>query len=264
MSGSASIAPRRSASPGTRSSSRGRRGLAADARGQAPGAERCTAEAEDLGRILQASLATEGVVAFRIVDRTGLVLASKDPARCGQRLSSGAFRQRLDLALDGVPQFVRPYPDRELSVRGATDERRPVAWFLAPIRQGEGPASVALAMGVETDRQLATVFSAARPGNTAEAYAFSDDGLMLTQSRFAEELVNTGVLTDSAAAGSAFLIPVRDPGASTLAKDTCRARDRRAAADPRRGAGRRGAQQPRAPAATASSRRPIEAIAAPR
>ncbi len=107
---------------------------------------------------------------------------------------------------------MRPFPDPELSVKGASEERRPVAWFLAPIRNGDGPATAALAMGVEADRVLATIFSAARPGNTAEAYAFSDDGLMLTQSRFAEELASAGVLPDSAAGSSAFLVPVRDPG----------------------------------------------------
>jgi len=186
--------------------------LAAEARDTSPAAGRCTAEAEDLGRILQASLATQGVVAFRIVDRAGLVLASKDPARCGQRLRSPVFRQRLDLAIDGTPQFVRPFPDPELSVKGLSDERRPVAWFLAPIRERDGGATAALAMGVEADRVLATIFSAARPGNTAEAYAFSDDGLMLTQSRFAEELVAAGVLPESVASGTAFLVPVRDPG----------------------------------------------------
>ena len=186
--------------------------LAAEARGQPPGAARCTTEAEDLGRILQSSLVTQGVVAFRIVDRTGLVLASKDPARCGQRLRSGAFRQRLDLAIDGAPQFVRPHPDPELSVKGVSEMRRPVAWLLAPIRQGNVPATMALAMGVETDRQLATIFSAARPGRTAEAYAFADDGLMLTESRFIDELVAAGMLADAAGVSSAFLIPVRDPG----------------------------------------------------
>ena len=101
--------------------------LAADAQRQPPRRGRCTAEAEDLGRMLQASLSTQGVVAFRIVDRAGLVLASKDPARCGQRLRSAAFRQRLDLAIDGAPQFVRPYPEPELSVKGASGQRRPVA-----------------------------------------------------------------------------------------------------------------------------------------
>ena len=113
--------------------------LAADAQRQGAAPGRCTAEAEDLGRTVQSSLSTQGVVAFRIIDRAGVVLASKDPTRCGQRLRSGAFRQRLDLALDGTPQFVRPYPETELSVMGASGQRRPVAWFLAPIRGGNGP-----------------------------------------------------------------------------------------------------------------------------
>jgi serine/threonine-protein kinase len=186
--------------------------LAAEARDRPPTPGRCTAEAEDLGRILQASLVTQGVVAFRIVDRDGFVLASKDPDRCGQRLRAPPFRQRLDLAIEGTPQFVRPYPDTELSVKGASDERRPVAWFLAPIRANAGKALAALAMGVEADRTLADIFSAARPGNTAEAYAFSDDGLMLTPSRFADELVAAGVLPENATTRAALLVPVRDPG----------------------------------------------------
>jgi hypothetical protein len=99
--------------------------LAADAQRQGTAPGRCTTEAEDLGRTVQSSLSTPGVVAFRIIDRAGLVLASKDAARCGQRLRFGAFRQRLDLALDGAPQFVRPYPETELSVRGASGQRRP-------------------------------------------------------------------------------------------------------------------------------------------
>ena len=190
--------------------------LAAEVRDHDAVPRRCTAEAEELGARVQSSLSSQGVVAFRIVDRSGLVLASKDPARCGQRLRSGAFRQRLDLALDGVPQFVRPYPDQELSVKGATDARRPVAWFLAPIRAANGVPFAALAMGVEADRELATIFSAARPGDTAEAFAFSDDGLMLTPSRFAEELIAADVLPVSAVGSSAFLVPLRDPGGDLL------------------------------------------------
>jgi len=191
--------------------------LAAEAQRQGATPGRCTTEAEELGSKVQSSLSTQGVVAFRIVDRAGLVLASKDPALCGQRLRSGAFRQRLDLALDGAPQFVRPYPEAELSVKGASGQRRPVAWFLAPIRVGTGSPVAALAMGVEADGKLATIFSAARPGNTAEAYAFSDDGLMLTPSRFSEELVAAGVLNEAAAGSSAFQVLVRDPGGNLSA-----------------------------------------------
>jgi eukaryotic-like serine/threonine-protein kinase len=173
---------------------------------------RCTEEAEQLGHRVQSSLATNDVVAFRIVDRAGFVLASKDPLRCGQRLRAPPFRQRLDAALDGTPQFVRPYPETELSVRDANGAARPVAWFVVPIRVGQGAPVAALAMGVETDRDLDTIFSTARPGATAEVYLFGDDGLMLTSSRFSEELHAVGLMAPTATGGGAFQVHVRDPG----------------------------------------------------
>jgi serine/threonine-protein kinase len=183
----------------------------ADRRGIVTEVGRCTQEAERLSAEVQARLSTSGVVAFRILDPDGRVLSSKDPLRCGQRIRSGLFRERLEATFEGRPQFVRPYPDAELSVRGADGSLRPVAWFLAPIRLGTGAAVAALAMGVATDRELETIFSAARPGETGEAYAFSEDGLMLTSSRH----------TDSASADPDAPVPapqdsgpihVRDPG----------------------------------------------------
>ncbi|HET9025837.1 MAG TPA: protein kinase [Burkholderiaceae bacterium] len=186
--------------------------LVAERRDPAQGIGRCTEEAEQLSARVQSSLVTRDVVAFRIVDRSGLVLSSKDPLRCGPRLRAPPFRQRLDLVRVGVPQFVRPYPETELSVRGAGGQARPVAWFIVPIRTGAGAPVVALAMGVETDRDLDTIFSTARPGNTTEVYAFGDDGLLLTSSRFAEELIAAGVLTADNSGGGAFKVQVRDPG----------------------------------------------------
>jgi eukaryotic-like serine/threonine-protein kinase len=98
-------------------------------------------------------------------------------------------------------------------VRGPSGQARPVAWFLAPIRIGDGEPVAALAMGVETDREMDAIFSSARPGETAEAYAFGDDGLMLTSTRFVEDMIEAGVLpANGSAGGGAFLIAVRDPG----------------------------------------------------
>jgi len=186
--------------------------LVAERRDPAEAIGRCTEEAEQLSARVQSSLVTNDVVAFRIVDRSGLVLSSKDPLRCGQRLRAPPFRERLDLALDGKPQFLRPYPEAELSVRGPGGGARPVAWFIVPIRAGSGAPVAALAMGVETDRDLDTIFSTARPGSTAEVYAFGDDGLLLTSSRFPEELVAVGALPVNNVGAGAFLVQVRDPG----------------------------------------------------
>ena len=171
------------------------------------------------------------------------MLASKDPTRCGQRLRSGAFRQRLDVALDGTPQFMCPDPETELSVKGASGQRRPVAWFLAPIRSGNAAPVAALAMGVEADGELATIFSAARPGGTAEAYAFSKDGLMLTPSRFADELIAVGMLTDVAAVELRVPDPGSRSGREPAGGTRAGAGAGRAAADPGRRIGGRGARQ---------------------
>lgn len=148
---------------------------------------RCTQEAEQLSEEIGTRLSTSGVVAFRILDADGRVLSSKDPRRCGQRIRSGAFRERLDRVFEGKPQFVRPYPDEaELSVRSPEGTLRPVAWFIAPVRVGDSAPVAALAMGVATDLELETIFAAARPGATGEAYALGDSGLMLSSRRPAD------------------------------------------------------------------------------
>jgi serine/threonine-protein kinase len=175
---------------------------------------RCTQEAERLSEEVQSRLSTSGVVAFRILDRDGRVLSSKDPLRCGQRIRSGVFRDRLDLVFEGKPQFVRPFPDvEELSVRDAGGMPRPVAWFMAPIRTGSGPPEAALAMGVATDRELETIFMAARPGATGEAYAFGDTGLMLSSPRW-HGLPAGGADMPRSAVSPTERTYVRDPGGS--------------------------------------------------
>ncbi len=174
-------------------------------------------DATELARTFRSVQGINGAVAYLVVDRTGLVIASENPASCGQRVRSAAFRFRLDRALDGTAQFVRPHPDPELSIESASGGRRPVAWFLAPIRSAPGPAVVALALGIVADRDLVAAFTAARSGTATEAYAFGDDGLMLTPTRFAEELAAAGVLRDIASESLAFRLPVRDPGGDLTA-----------------------------------------------
>ena len=192
---------------------RARRLAAATARDPAAVRALCqSTDAIEISRMLQTRIGTRGIIGFLVVDRAGVVVASENPASCGQRLHSTAFRHRLDRALDGTAQFVRPHPEPELSIAGTNGQRRPVTWLIAPVRSESGPAAVALAVGVVADRDFTGVFRSARPGATTEAYAFSDDGLMLTPSRFAESLVAGGLLPEGNAQPSAFAIAVRDPG----------------------------------------------------
>ena len=149
--------------------------------------------------------------AFMVLDREGRTLASNLPLACGERIRSPAFRQHLDRALDGTPQFVHPFPDPQLLTDVANGARRPLAWVLSPMPGAHGPAQAALAIGVLADREFARLFASARAGATTEAYAFGDDALMLTSTRAANEFVEAGYFPRNF--GSAvFTVPVRDPG----------------------------------------------------
>ncbi len=161
-----------------------------------------------LGQEIRSSLANQNAIALRVLDRAGVAIAAGNPAACGQRMRSPAFRERLDLAFDGSAQVVRPHADPALAAIDGAGRLRPVAWFLAPIRN-RGSTLAVLAIGIAADRELVDVFSAARPGKTTEAYAFAADGLMLTPSRFADTLAEAGVLSD---VNTALVLQVRDPG----------------------------------------------------
>ncbi len=107
--------------------------------------------------------------------------------RCGQRIRSGVFRERLDRVFEGQPQFVRPYPTKR-NCRCAALMARCDRWRGSSRRS----ASATVRRWPRSrwaSRPIANSKRSSRPhgrANTGEAYAFGDDGLMLTSSRLAE------------------------------------------------------------------------------
>lgn len=169
-------------------------------------------EDEELRRKFPLMVAHQDEAAFMLLDREGRVLVTNLPLPCGERIRAAAFRQKLDSALDGMPQFVHPLPDPQLHIEGPSGNKRPLAWALAPIRAAAGaPTLAVLAIGILADREFARLFASARVGTTTEAFAFSDDSVMLTSTRAANEFVEAGYFPKHF--GSAvFSVPVRDPG----------------------------------------------------
>ena len=171
-----------------------------------------SAEADELLRQVRANTAMSQAATVRLLDRSGMVIVAEDRELCGRRLRSPVFRQKLDLAFDGKLQFVRPYPDPELQREDKEGARRPLLWLLTPVRGPEGGAAAVLAMGVYADREFARLFSPANVVGQVDAYAFGEDGLMLTPSRYGETLASAGEIPDESAADRAFTLHVRDPG----------------------------------------------------
>ncbi|HET9338024.1 MAG TPA: hypothetical protein VFQ55_03430, partial [Casimicrobiaceae bacterium] len=173
-----------------------------------------SSDADELMRQVRSNTVMSQAATIRLLDRGGTVIAAEGHEACGHRLRSSVFRQKLDFAFDGRPQFVRPYPDSELRIEDKDGKARPLLWLLAPVRGADAQAAAVLALGVYADREFARLFSPRDIIGQVDTYAFGDDGLLLTPSRYGEVLAAAGEIPDEFAAERAFTIHVRDPGGS--------------------------------------------------
>jgi serine/threonine-protein kinase len=164
------------------------------ARPQAAAAEYCGAPAR---RPLVAELAVvleeEGAATFNLIDPAGRIIASRFPEYCGLKVKPGAFRRELEPVFAGETRFVRPYTEIERleSPPARLPLERQVAWIETPVVDAAGKVLAALGFGEYADGRFAALLSAARTGETGEAYAYSRDGLLLAPGRFSAEAAVT-------------------------------------------------------------------------
>ncbi len=84
--------------------------------------------------------------------------------------------------------------------------------MVAPIRGADDEIIAAAAFGFPADGEFSGILSVARKGTSGETFAFDQNGLLLNESRFDDQLKQIGLLPDEATARSSLRIEVRDPG----------------------------------------------------
>lgn len=88
---------------------------------------------------------------------------------------------------------------------------RTIMAVAAPIRAMEDQKVIAsLGLIIEPRREFTRILSVAQLGDSGETFAFSSDGIMLSQSRFEESLSQWGLIERGD--GSALTLELRDPG----------------------------------------------------
>jgi hypothetical protein len=85
-------------------------------------------------------------------------------------------------------------------------------FVLAPIRGDDGKVSAALGFRMRPERTFTRVLNVARFGQTGETYAFDRTGLLLSQSRFDDDLKRIGLIADMPHTRSTLSLELRDPG----------------------------------------------------
>jgi tRNA A-37 threonylcarbamoyl transferase component Bud32 len=170
----------------------------------------------ELARLLAPALQETGAEAFHVIDPAGRILATQVPDYAGRRVNPTGFMPSLADVFKGTARFIRPYPEEERveGVAPAAGERA-IVWFEAPVRNEQGEVVAALGFAHPAGAQFANILNVVRPGRTGEVYAFDEQGVMLSESRFLGDLRRVGLVPDGA--GATFHMQVRDPGGDLAA-----------------------------------------------
>lgn len=116
------------------------------------------------------------------------------------RVGPGPFRTNNAARAPG--RFAGPTPGRrEISLMQVA----------APVRDQSHHIVGALALIMNPDKEFSKILSVARSGQSGETYAFDQTGLMISQSRFEEQLHHLGLL-EGTNTSSALNLRLRDPG----------------------------------------------------
>jgi serine/threonine-protein kinase len=133
----------------------------------------------------------DAAAAIHLIDRQGRVLAARDATKCGLQIAP-ALRAAFEPALQGRAHFaVTRYEAERVGVLDAGDA--PKIWISAPVRNAAGEVIAVLDIGKPANERFASLF-AAGVGATGESFAFDDRGVLLSESRFRDVLVERGSL----------------------------------------------------------------------
>ncbi|ADE14408.1 Serine/threonine protein kinase-related protein [Nitrosococcus halophilus Nc 4] len=92
----------------------------------------------------------------------------------------------------------------------------PTMFVAAPILKDGSPVA-AIGLRIRPEMVFTRILSVARAGESGETYAFDKNGLLISQSRFEDELKSIGLLSDREGEQSILNIEIRDPQVNMVA-----------------------------------------------
>ena len=167
-----------------------------------------SAPAQVLQLSLQPLLDAQGYLDYVIIDPQKRIIGS--PYRqMIMRPAPVAYDLFLEKALAGELAVSRPFA-REMAPTQRAEG--PTMFVAAPIRGTNGAVLAVLGLRMKPEQEFTRLFSVARMGESGETYAFDRRGLMLTGSRFNDELKTLGLIPNNPEATAILNLRLLDPG----------------------------------------------------
>ena len=168
-----------------------------------------TAELREQLAPIQKSQKYDGIL---VVEPSGRVLAATRDELVGRVIPDEQLTQLREKVFAGHSMLLSPYKSTIILEDRHGMERAgvPTMFVIAPVVNEGGEVIAALGLRIRPEVEFTRILETARLGETGETYAFSRDGMMLSNSRFDEQLRGIGLLSDRE--DSTLNISLRDPG----------------------------------------------------
>lgn len=166
---------------------------------------------------LMGRLTPIGYVGYLIVAPNGIVLAADQDAAIGKPVD-GYRKQVYDEAIAGKTTVSRPFRSPLLlaDAQGRIRADLPTMTVTSPLKNAAGENIAAIGIRIRPEDQFTRILQVVRYGETGETYAFDQNGLLLSQSRFDDQLKQAGLLVDQPDAQSILSVELRDPGVNMV------------------------------------------------
>ncbi len=167
----------------------------------------------EIRTILEPFLANYGFVDFCVLAPPSMrIVASKQEDLIGRSLEGYPLSFARDV-LTGPARVSRPFRSTIPlpNARGELQADQPTMFVAAAIGDMKGQPIAVLGLRMPPGGEFTRILQAARFGDSGETYAFDKNGLLLSQSRFEDDLKHLGLLADLPDSHSILTVEACDP-----------------------------------------------------
>lgn len=162
--------------------------------------------------LLAPSLRAQNYNGYALIDRDGEVLMASEEDLVGRKRVP-AFGGFMNQVIEGDSTVSLPFPSVAVLPDGPNDSKTgvPTMFVAAPVRDNNFQVVAVLAMRINPEKEFTRILQLGRIGQSGETYAFDKSGLMISNSRFDDDLILIGLISDSHDSRSLLQVAVRDP-----------------------------------------------------
>ncbi len=162
---------------------------------------------------LAPALAAHHYAGFTLIDKSHRVIASSHAALVGMQ-DIPEYESMTERALRGESFVAPPFASVVMmkDPDGRTRMGVPTMYACAPVRNESFQAVAVLCLQIRPELEFTQILELGQVADSGETYAFNADGVMISNSRFDEELILLGLLPDQPGSRSMLQLLVRDPG----------------------------------------------------